>query len=140
MILWGIVFALTTSVFSFSVSLSDVARTFEGYDTTLVQEAVDVPYVTPDTKITLPSFNEERLEQLSQAYFSRGLQGYVSKSQWQLLFSYQDFLVEEQGADGRLTKLYPQGVKVTFHCTYAGGYFYQNHHLYQIEKGELYGR
>jgi hypothetical protein len=140
MVLWGIVFALTTSLFSFSVSLSTVARTFEGYDIALVQEAVDVPFVESGVSITQPYFDKGRLEKLTSSYFARGLEGYVASSQWSLTYSYQDFLLVQTNMNGSVTKTCPQGVLVTFHCHYAGGYLYENHRLYTIQKGEHYGR
>lgn len=138
MLLWAVIFALSTSIFSFSFSLSGVARTFEGLDSTYMQETIDSPTVTEGGVLLQPYFEEERVKKLVNEYFALNLRNYVSPTDWELDYGFDGYLLQTYDGDIR-TSSKPSKAVIRFSCVFATSYHYENCRSFTIERGERHG-
>jgi|LAHS01.1.fsa_nt_gb hypothetical protein len=134
--LWGLLFTLTTGIFTYTTLLTSLARTFEGLDVTLVQSAV----VAIDEEATdkgSPYFDEDLLTSRVRSYFLQGLSSYFEEKDYSLVVGFGAYrLVEREGYYTRTS--YPMAAVVHFRCDVLDLYTYQKERTFTIVKGERY--
>jgi hypothetical protein len=139
-LLWAAMFALTTSLFSFTFSLGGVARSFEGVTNELVQEAVVAPGLKSSLSANLgPYFDERVLTADLEKYFSENLAYYVSDEDWSFSLSFSAYQLNLTSLNGLTSQFFPQQANLSFQTSYAGIYDYSNSRAFLIKKGDLYG-
>jgi hypothetical protein len=131
--LWGLLFTLTTGIFTYSTLLTSAARTFEGLDVSLAQSAV-VAIDEVAGVAGAPYFETSLFDQRVRAYFVQGLRSYFDSSDWSLSIVYDGYRVKP--ANGQA--LYPSVATVGFRCAILDLFTYQNDKTFTIVTGDIY--
>jgi len=131
--LWGLLFTLTTGIFTYSTLLTSVARTFEGLDVSLAQSAV-VAIDEAAGVAGAPYFESALFDKRVQAYFVQSLASYFDSNDWSLTIAYDGYRIKP--AVGQPS--YPSVAKVGFRCEIIDLYIYRNEKTFTIVTGDAY--
>lgn len=132
-LLWTSMFLLSTSLFLFSYSYGGVARSFEGVDVVLLQEAVDALHVQ---QFGSPYFAVDVLEKLVTDYLKQNLKPYLAEKQWEVAFLFAEYI---EVGDDEMEPAYPKKVTVCFEASFFPEGSYENQRNFRIVRGDLYG-
>lgn len=128
--LWGLLFTLTTGIFTYSTLLTSAARTFEGLDVSLAQSTV----VAIDEAAGAPYFESVLFDKRVRAYFVQGLASYFDSNDWSLTIAYEGYRLKP--AVGQ--PAYPSVAKVGFRCDIIDLFTYENEKTFTIVTGDTY--
>lgn len=137
LLLWSLVFALSTSLFSFTFSLGGIARTFESLSVIQIQGSISA--TSSEATNVFPYFVEGVLKTTVRTYFEKNLEGYLDKPAWSLSFLFSAYQSSITSLDGEKMFLFPQRVTIAFACDYSVQYHYENSRSFYIKKGEWNG-
>jgi hypothetical protein len=138
LLLWSLVFAFSTSLFSFTFSLGGIARTFENLSVLHVQRSISA--TSNEASNILPYFIENILKNTVQAYLEKNLEGYLVKPTWSVSFLFSSYQSSVVSLNGEKTPLFPQRVTIGFSCDYSVQYHYENSRSFYIKKGDWNGK
>jgi hypothetical protein len=131
--LWGLLFTLTTGIFTYTTLLTSAARTFESLDVSLAQSSV-VAIGDGTNPVWGPYFDEMLFKSRVKAYFIEGLGSYFEESDYALNFTFSGYRYENLRRD----PVYPTVARVDFKVAILDLYTYQNKRTFTIVPGERY--
>ncbi len=135
-LLWALVFSLSTSLFSYTTSLTRVVRVVQGVDSILVAQSVaSAPDYVPVSTYSEPYFDMDILKTIVSNYLSDNLgQGFLSGTYNHEIVSLASKNVRFSGVMYRFVS----SVRIDFDYSYLGSKAYDTSKTFTIKRGELY--
>jgi len=136
-LLWALLLAFSSSLFSLSFSYSGVSRSFTGLGKGIAESSV-IKIDDDGTDLMKPYFDKLSFRMATEKYFASALKRYLSSNQKP---TYTYLFYDASSIDPSSPVSYmPTGVKLTFSCPVSIFLTYSNSVSFFIKKGAMYGK